>query len=762
MKTRAERFHSLPFTGPCSVRVKPLGTTKKFVLRLIAASMLLAFLWGATGNNAVKGNASVFAATPPATAPIGQLSATPSSLNFGNVSVGGKSSLTVVVKNIGTAKVNLYRLSATGTGFRIAGYTQSFPLRAGGSTMYVIRFSPTLVGYATGSLTFETNALNSTLIVPLSGTGSQPVAIDKTAPTVSVTSPTNGAAVSGTIAVAAKASDNVRVASVQFQLDGANVGSLDVAAPYAYSWDTTKSSNGSHTLRAIAKDAAGNQGTSVAVTVTVNNNKTAPRVSVASPTNGTIVSGTITVSGTASGSVAISTVQVSVDGGSFSKASGTTSWSFSLDSVSLSNAAHTLTAKATDSSGNTATSNSVSITVNNSGGGGSTATINWTDVHQQIDGFGASSAWTGTNITTSQADLLFSASAGVGLSLLRTRVAPDGTYSEATTMQQAVARGARVWSTPWTPPASMKSNGSTTNGGSLLASDYPAYASYLSNYVRTLKSQYGINLYALSIQNEPDYTATWESCNWTGSEFHDFILNNLIPTFAADGVTAKVIMPEESGWHFELATATLDDPGAAAGISIIAGHNYDGASASSLPLAQNQGKHLWETEVSNFGAFDPSMSDALSWAQKIHDWMTVANANAWHYWWLIDGNSDNEGLISQSGQVSKRLYMMGNFSKFVRPGYDRIGATASPVSGVSISAYKNPSGGNFAIVVINHNGSDVPLNFSLNGFTAVSVTPWVTSTSLDLAQQASISVGGSTFSATLPASSVTTFVGIGN
>ena len=156
MKTRAERFHSLPFTGPCSVRVKPLGTTKKFVLRLIAASMLLAFLWGATGNNAVKGNASVFAAT-------------------------------------------------------------------------------------------------------------------KRAPTVSVTSPTDGAAVSGTITVTANASPNGRIASVQFQLDGANVGSLDVAAPYAYSWDTTKSSNGSHTQQAIAEDTAGNSTTSAGVTVTVNN-----------------------------------------------------------------------------------------------------------------------------------------------------------------------------------------------------------------------------------------------------------------------------------------------------------------------------------------------------------------------------------------------------------------------------------------------------------------------------------------------------------
>ena len=107
----------------------------------------------------------------------------------------------------------------------------------------------------------------------------------------------------------------------------------------------------------------------------------------------------------------------------------------------------------------------------------------------------------------------------------------------------------------------MKSNGSTNNGGSLLASDYQAYANYLSSYVLGLKNSYGINLYALSIQNEPDYTATWESCIWTGQQFHDFLGNNLLPTFSKNGVTAKIIMPEESGWKFDRATATLSDSG---------------------------------------------------------------------------------------------------------------------------------------------------------------------------------------------------------
>jgi O-glycosyl hydrolase len=463
------------------------------------------------------------------------------------------------------------------------------------------------------------------------------------------------------------------------------------------------------------------------------------------------------VSGTASSSLSISSVQVAVDSGGFSNASGTNSWSFSLDTTSLSDASHTLTAKATDSSGVTALSSVVSITVNNPAG--PTVTVNWSDVHQQIDGFGASSASTGDGITNSQADLFWSTTAGVGLSLLRIQIQTDGTYPDLATMQKAQDRGVRIWGTPWSPPASMKSNGSTNNGGSLLASDYQAYADYLSSYLLGLKNSYGISLYALSIQNEPDYTATWQSCIWTGQQFHDFLENNLLPTFSKNRVTTKIMMPEESGWKFDRATATLSDPVTAAGVSIIAGHNYDGGPAAPYPPGQNQGKHLWETEASSFEAFDPSIANGLKWAKKINDWMTIANANAWHYWWLIDGNADNEALLGPSGQTTKRLYVMGNYSKFVRPGYYRIGTSASPVSGVSLSAYKDPSTGKFAIVAINQNASAVTLDFALNGFTSNTVAPWVTSAGLDLVEQPSITVGGSVFVATLPAASVTTFVG---
>ncbi len=88
---------------------------------------------------------------------------------------------------------------------------------------------------------------------------------------VSLTAPANGATVSGTVNVTATASGTAGITSVQFQVDGASIGAASTAAPYAYSWDTTKASNGTHTLDAVAKDSAGNSTTSAVVSVAVNN-----------------------------------------------------------------------------------------------------------------------------------------------------------------------------------------------------------------------------------------------------------------------------------------------------------------------------------------------------------------------------------------------------------------------------------------------------------------------------------------------------------
>ena len=102
---------------------------------------------------------------------------------------------------------------------------------------------------------------------------------DTTKPTVSITSPKTGGTVSGTAAIlTASASDNVAVAGVQFKVNGSNTGAEDTSSPYSVSYDTTQTANGSYTLTAVARDAAGNTTTSAAITVTVSNTGTPPPV----------------------------------------------------------------------------------------------------------------------------------------------------------------------------------------------------------------------------------------------------------------------------------------------------------------------------------------------------------------------------------------------------------------------------------------------------------------------------------------------------
>jgi len=188
---------------------------------------------------------------------------------------------------------------------------------------------------------------------------------DTTAPTVSITAPAAGATLSGTTTVTASASDNIGVAGVQFKLDGANIGAEVTAAPYQIPWNTVSTSNGSHTLTAVARDAAGNTTTSAAVSVTVNNDTTAPAVSITAPAGGATVAGSVSVSASASDNVGVAGVQFKLDGANLGAEVTAAPYTVSWNTTLTANGAHALTAVARDAAGNTTTSAAVSVTVNN-------------------------------------------------------------------------------------------------------------------------------------------------------------------------------------------------------------------------------------------------------------------------------------------------------------------------------------------------------------------------------------------------------------
>jgi len=191
---------------------------------------------------------------------------------------------------------------------------------------------------------------------------------DTTPPTVSITSPTAGSTVSGTVAISAMASDNVGVTKVDFLVDGALLSS-DTTSPYSATWNTTTAANGSHTLTAKAFDAANNQTTSAPVGVTVNNappppDTTPPTVSITSPAAGATVSGTITISATASDNVGVTKVDFLVDGALLSTDT-TAPYSAPWNTTTATNGSHTLSARAFDAANNQTTSAPVGVTVSN-------------------------------------------------------------------------------------------------------------------------------------------------------------------------------------------------------------------------------------------------------------------------------------------------------------------------------------------------------------------------------------------------------------
>jgi hypothetical protein len=241
---------------------------------------------------------------------------------------------------------------------------------------------------------------------------------------VTITSPSSGATVSGTITVSASISPvGALVGGVQFKLDGANLGAEDTSAPYSVSWNTTTKSNGSHTLTAVARDALGLLYTSSPVTVTVSNapppDTTPPTVSITSPGNGATVSGITTVSASASDNVGVVGVQFFADGSAQGSEDTSSPYSISWNTTAASNGSHTLTARARDAAGNTATSAAVTVTVSNTPPPGTTrfeesaATLTPAGAWSAIDSAGAGATLSGdrgvfTSTASARASFAFS------------------------------------------------------------------------------------------------------------------------------------------------------------------------------------------------------------------------------------------------------------------------------------------------------------------------------------------------------------------
>jgi hypothetical protein len=222
----------------------------------------------------------------------------------------------------------------------------------------------------------------------------------------------------------------------------------------------------------------------------------------------------------------------------------------------------------------------------------------------------------------------------------------------------------------------------------------------------------------------------------------------------------------------------LADPAAKDYLSVVATHPYqNGSAAIKLDYkkpAQN-GKQFWQSEWSQENPKgdtpNPTMTSAIDMMKRLHDHMVVSNMNAWN-WWGIYISADalksadekkirqNPALIQPDATLGesymfKRGYALGNWSKFVRPGFQRIAATDKPTGGVLIEAYRDAT--HIAVIAVNTGSKPVTQKFILDGATFGTLTPWVTSPDDNLAAKDPITAYD-TFTYDLPASSVVTFV----
>jgi beta-mannanase len=230
---------------------------------------------------------------------------------------------------------------------------------------------------------------------------------------VGFTSPLAGASVSGTISVGGTASSGAGVAQVEVRVDDGSYRLASGTSSWSISIDTTGYSDGAHNLKARVTDKSGAQAWADLPIVVANatSNLTAPVVSFTSPAPGSTVGGTISVKGTAGAPTGVARVEVRVDNGAYQLASGTTSWSISIDTTKYGNGSHDLKARITDLTGNQAWADDV-VTVSNGGSTSTSSKIYWgANIEGSSYGYG-SPPWDWRGVDT------FQSHAGKALSLL--------------------------------------------------------------------------------------------------------------------------------------------------------------------------------------------------------------------------------------------------------------------------------------------------------------------------------------------------------
>lgn len=436
-------------------------------------------------------------------------------------------------------------------------------------------------------------------------------------------------------------------------------------------------------------------------------------------------------------------------------------------------------------------------------------------LRQVMAGFGINNNWSPA-MTDAVADRLFGTEEGqLGLTILRIGMNPEGQpYNGAncwSDIEKASARGVQYFiGTLWSPPARMKSNNSITGGGHLLPEYYEEWSDTIVAFPGLVKQNTGVDLYGMSPQNETDFASCGfdEPCNgnydttvFTGREYAE-LAAIVGPKLHALDPPVKMIAPEASEWihvwsnesgccsepgglgssdpldcgfpatnpacddynGYDYGHALFNHPTAWQYVDILGTHQYDTQVAEPWPADVPDKKPVWQTEMSGVKWWKeqgPSthIENGVAVARWIHNALTVGEASAWLWWWYQALGDTNEGLLLADGTETKRMWTLGNYSRFIRPEYTRVEVTGEIPASVLLTAFAGPAG-TVVVVAVNEDTAAAELPITIAGGTApAELSRWVTSASDDLAAQAPVAVTDGIFTASLPAMSVTTFVG---
>jgi glucosylceramidase len=304
----------------------------------------------------------------------------------------------------------------------------------------------------------------------------------------------------------------------------------------------------------------------------------------------------------------------------------------------------------------------------------------------------------------------------------------------------ATAHGAiRLFASPWSPPAWMKTNGDMLHGGRLKAEYRDAWARYFVRFVQEYEKE-GVPIWGLTVQNEPMATQTWESCLYTAEEERDFVRDHLGPVLEKAGLGRLKLMiwDHNRGVMYQRAQVVFEDPAATRYVWGTGFHWYTGDHFDNVRMVHDAwpDKHLLFTEGTP-ASYDPAVLHDWKWGE-IYGRSVITDINNWAEGWtdwnvLLDerGGPNHVGNFclapihgdTRTGELTylTSYYYLGHFSKFVRPGARRVACTSND-DDLLATAFLNPDG-SLVTVVMNRGDEDKEVILWMEGQGARTSSP---------------------------------------